>query len=235
MKALVVDDDVVSRMALVDLMEGFDDLEVIEATDGSQAWGLLQGGLTPVILCSDVQMPGMTGIELLQQVRSDLAFKEMPFVLVTSSSDLETVRQAISLGSSHYIVKPFNPDEARENVEKILVKVRERVAENPALTLRRLSLPPERLGVYLASFQKQIAAAVSELVAAAVAGNAQGFKTRVDALHTGCTTLGLWFGANLVHRLREGRPSGAFVEQVLADVQQAVAAQAARLSGSNGR
>jgi CheY-like chemotaxis protein len=34
MKALVVDDDVVSRMALVDLMEGFDDLEVIEATDG---------------------------------------------------------------------------------------------------------------------------------------------------------------------------------------------------------
>jgi two-component system chemotaxis response regulator CheY len=225
MKALVVDDDVVSRMALVDLMQSFSRLEVVEAGDGEEAWQLMQGGLTPVILCSDVQMPKVNGIELLQKVRGNPSFKEMPFVLVTSSADLDTVKKAISLGTSHYIVKPFNASEARMNVEKIMVKVWERLAENPALTLRRLNITPERLLTYCVAFQKQIESAVAELQACLNLNDAQTYRTKVDSLHTGCVTLGLWYGATLVNRMREGRPTLDFIEQTLFEVQNAIDAQ----------
>jgi two-component system chemotaxis response regulator CheY len=225
MKALVVDDDVVSRMALVDLMQSFSRLEVVEAGDGEEAWQMIQSGLTPVILCSDVQMPKVNGIELLQKVRGNPSFKEMPFVLVTSSADLDTVKKAISLGTSHYIVKPFNASEARMNVEKIMVKVWERLAENPALTLRRLNITPERLLTYCVAFQKQIESAVAELQACLNLNDSQSYRTKVDSLHTGCVTLGLWYGATLVNRLREGRPTLEFIEQSLFEVQNAIDAQ----------
>jgi two-component system chemotaxis response regulator CheY len=231
MKALVVDDDVVSRMALVDLMQSFNRLEVVEAGDGEEAWNLIQGGLTPVICCSDVQMPKVSGIDLLKLVRGSPAFKDMPFVLVTSSSDLDTVKKAITLGTSHYIVKPFNAAEARSNVEKIMVKVWERLAENPALTIRRLNIPPERLLTYFVSFQKQVAAAGNDLNAALNANDPATFKTKVDSLHTGCVTLGMWHAATLVNRLRDGRPSPAFIQQSLSEIIEMVESHAVKARG----
>jgi two-component system chemotaxis response regulator CheY len=225
MKALVVDDDVVSRMALVDLMQSFPKLEVVEASDGEEAWQMLEAGLTPVICCSDVQMPKVSGIDLLQRVRSKPSFKEMPFVLITSSADLDTVKKAISLGTSHYIVKPFNATEARMNVDRILSKVWERLAENPSLTLRRLNIAPERLMTYFVSFQKQIAVASNELQALLAANNAQGYKAKVDTLHTGCVTLGMWHASNVINRLRDGRPTPQFLQQTLADVAEQGEAQ----------
>ena len=51
----------------------------------------------------------MSGLELLKEVRSDAAFKSLPFVLVTAENEQKQVIEAAMLGVSNYIVKPFTP------------------------------------------------------------------------------------------------------------------------------
>jgi two-component system chemotaxis response regulator CheY len=99
MKALVVDDDIVSRMALMDLLSVYGLFDLVEADDGEAAWMLLEGGLRPVICFCDVRMPRMSGIDLLQRIKQHPLLKELPFVLVSSASDRDTVLQAIKLGA----------------------------------------------------------------------------------------------------------------------------------------
>src|SRR5436305_15021572 len=108
MKALVVDDDIVSRMALMDLLSVYGIFELIEAEDGEVAWALLEAGLRPVICFCDVRMPRMSGIGLLQRMKALPALSDVPFVLVSSASDRETVLQAVKLGAVGYILKPLH-------------------------------------------------------------------------------------------------------------------------------
>jgi two-component system chemotaxis response regulator CheY len=107
MRALVVDDDIVSRMALADLMRSFIELKVVEAVDGQDAWEKLEMGPAPMICCCDVQMPRLSGIDLLKRVRASSRHKDIPFVLVTAASDLDTVRKAVTLASAITSSSPF--------------------------------------------------------------------------------------------------------------------------------
>ena len=113
MKALVVDDDIVSRMALMDLLSAYGVLELVEADDGAAAWALLEQGLRPEICFCDVRMPRMSGIDLLQRMKADATLATVPFVLVSAASDRDTVLQAVTLGAVGYILKPLHAVEAR--------------------------------------------------------------------------------------------------------------------------
>jgi CheY-like chemotaxis protein len=103
-------------MALVDLMSRFEGLELVEAEDGMHAWELIDRGMTPGAILSDLHMPRLTGIELLRKVRNKGGLGDLPFVLVTSSADLGTVKQAMTLGIDHYIVKPFNAEATEKSI-----------------------------------------------------------------------------------------------------------------------
>src|ERR1700712_3827619 len=102
MKALVVDDDIVSRMALIDLLSVYGIFELVEAEDGEAAWALFEAGLRPVTCFCAVTMPRMSGIDLLQRMKATPALRELPFVLVSSASDRDTVLQAVRLGAVGY-------------------------------------------------------------------------------------------------------------------------------------
>ena len=65
MKVLVVDDDVVSRMVLMHLIDSCGKFDIVEAEDGADAWRQLQDGLRPAICFCDLRMPNMSGMELL--------------------------------------------------------------------------------------------------------------------------------------------------------------------------
>src|SRR5438067_12753399 len=106
MKVLVIDDDVVSRMVLMHLIDSCGRFEILEAEDGEDAWQQLACGLRPVICFCDLRMPRLSGMGLLQRVKADAALGEMPFVLVSSAADRATVNQAAGLGADGYIVKP---------------------------------------------------------------------------------------------------------------------------------
>ena len=225
MKVLLVDDDVISRMALVDLVSSLGQFQIIEAEDGEQAWQLLADGLRPIFCCCDIRMPRLSGIEFLQRVKTDYHLQALPIVMVSSAADLETVQQAIQAGATDYIVKPFHAAQAKIHLQKIISKIWSVYAETPAATMKRLNLPQERLQMYYQALQKQMQAAIGPLAQALAMHDAAELKTRVDTLHTGCITLGMWHAAARVERLRNPNIKPQYLGIVLQEIQAEIAHQ----------
>ncbi len=103
-RVLVVDDDTLMREVLKALLrdEGF---EVAgEARDGQSALALLER-TRPDIVCLDVNMPGMSGLDVLKSIRS--RYSDIRVVMITGDSSMGTVREAVGYGAMGYIIKPF--------------------------------------------------------------------------------------------------------------------------------
>jgi two-component system chemotaxis response regulator CheY len=231
MKVLVVDDDVVSRMVLMHLIDSCGAFEIVEAEDGADAWQQLEAGLRPAICFCDLRMPRLSGMELLQRIKQHPALQAMPFVLVTSATDGDTVQLATASGASGYVVKPFQADQVRVHLARFLAPppppagTPEPAAETPAATQLRLGINAERLLAYLGGFQNQLAAAGQELQQLLDGGELQVVRLRLERLQTGCVTLGLHGAADGLQAVLAGRLSGAAVQAALADVQRAVTRQ----------
>lgn len=229
MKVLAVDDDVVSRMVLMHLIDSCGKFDIVEAEDGAHAWEQLEQGLRPAICFCDLRMPRLSGMELLQRVKSHPELSSMPFVLVTSASDQDTVLEATHAGAAGYIVKPFQADQVRVHLSAFLdqaAKGYEHLAEDPAATMRRLGINAERLLVYLNGFQNQLSVASGELDQLLANGDQPEAQLRIERLHAGCVTLGLSGAAAALKSFAPGFLSGDAVQAVLSDVVRAVVHQA---------
>jgi two-component system chemotaxis response regulator CheY len=227
MKVLVVDDDVVSRMMLMHLIDSCGRYEIVEAEDGADAWQQLSAGLRPAACFCDLRMPRLSGLELLQKVRGDAALAALPFVLVSSASDRETVDLAARAGATGYIVKPFEPAQVRAQLEAFDVPGAAPLpAEAPAATQARLGIDAGRLGAYLAGFETQLLAAGAELEALLGSGARNEAAARLERLRGGCATLGLHGAATL---LAAPLTNAAALAPVLAAVLDTVRRQAQRL------
>lgn len=193
MKVLVVDDDVVSRMVLMHLVDSCGMHEIVEAEDGAAAWELLEDGLRPDLCFCDLRMPRLSGMELLQKVRADSVFAAMPLVLVSSANDEETVRDAQQAGASGYIVKPFRQEQVREQLDAFASTDAEAAlsAEAPLQTLQRLGVDRERLLAYFDGFRAQVNAAAGQVECLLAGGEPGQARQLLERLHLGCTTLGL--------------------------------------------
>ena len=115
MKALVVDDSRAMRRIIAKLLLelGF---EVHEAASGLQALQLAEtlDGLSLVLL--DWNMPEMDGRELLERLRGDERFADLPIMMVTTESEMEQVEVALQAGASEYLMKPFDRQALREKL-----------------------------------------------------------------------------------------------------------------------
>lgn len=225
MKVLVVDDDVVSRMVLMHLIDGCGKFDIAEAEDGADAWEQLEAGLRPAICFCDLRMPRLSGMELLQRVKSHPELSGLPFVLVSSATDKETVQQATMAGAAGYIVKPFQSDQVRVHLSAFLDQAAqgyEHRAEEPAGTQLRLGISADRLLVYLAGFQNQLTAAGSELQSLLARGEQQEAQVRIERLHAGCVTLGLTGAATVLEESSSAPLHNDAVQAALSDVIRAV-------------
>jgi len=226
MKVLVVDDDVVSRMVLMHLIDSCGVHDIVEADDGADAWRQLESGLRPALCFCDLRMPRLSGMELLQKVRADSALDAMPLVLVSSANDQETVRVAVQAGAAGYIVKPFDQEQVRQHLDACCNPDAALPAEAPSLTLQRLGVDAERLLAYLAGFRQQASVAASHIEALLRDGEPALARQQVERLHLGCTTLGLHgAAAGLAALLRTGALDGAAVQAALEAVMRSTATQ----------
>ncbi len=237
MKVLVVDDDVVSRMVLMHLIDSCGKFDIVEAEDGADAWQQLEDGLRPAICFCDLRMPRLSGMELLQRVKGHAEINTMPFVLVTSANDKDTVQEATQAGAAGYIVKPFQAEQVRVHLVNFLDQAAsgyDHHAEEPAATLRRLGINAERLLVYLSGFQNQLTAASGDIDALLAKGLQQEAHARIDRLHAGCVTLGLDGAAAALKSLDPDNLSSDAVQSVLADVVRAVIHQSGLVRQGGG-
>jgi len=93
--------------------------KVLEASDGLEALDKLKTDKVGLIL-SDINMPNMDGIELLSKLKEDASFKSVPILMVTTEGSQAKVMQALELGASGYVRKPFTAEQIKEKLAGLL-------------------------------------------------------------------------------------------------------------------
>lgn len=121
LKFLIVDDFSTMRRIVRNLLKEIGYNNADEAEDGVAALAKLRGGNFDFVV-SDVNMPNMTGFELLAQIRADENLKSLPVLMVTAEAKKENILAAAQAGASGYIVKPFTKATLEEKVMKIVQK-----------------------------------------------------------------------------------------------------------------
>ena len=117
-RVLVVDDDPqVLRLMRVNLeLEGYD---VISAPDGEEALEVVVAERPDVVVC-DVMMPGVDGLTVLRNLRSNPRTSKIPFVVVSAKAQRADVQAALDMGADKYITKPFDPQDLLDAVESLI-------------------------------------------------------------------------------------------------------------------
>jgi two-component system response regulator PilR (NtrC family) len=115
-RILVVDDEESIREFL-DIMLKKEGYEITTAEDGQKAIDLLAKKSFDMVI-SDLQMPKVTGIELLKHVKTE--YPQVLFMLITAFGTTESAVEAMKMGAYDYITKPFKIDEVRINIANAL-------------------------------------------------------------------------------------------------------------------
>ena len=122
MKILIVDDFSTMRRIIKNLLRDLGFNNTTEADDGNTALPILQGGNID-FLVTDWNMPGMTGIDLLRNVRADPKLAKLPVLMVTAEAKKDQIIEAAQAGVNGYVVKPFTAQTLKEKIEKIFERL----------------------------------------------------------------------------------------------------------------
>ena len=119
-KVLVVDDEPLLRDYIAEVLQRRN-IEVVLATNGAEAIEKLQESFDLVI--TDLKMPKKNGLDVLKAAKA--LYPQMPVLLATAYSSVETAVEAMKLGAFNYILKPFTPDALESQLDKIEENLRQ--------------------------------------------------------------------------------------------------------------
>ncbi len=118
-KTIVTVDDAATMRKLIAFTLKGAGYEVLEACDGVAGLQLLSSRAADLII-TDINMPGMGGIELTRSVRQLAQHKTTPILVVTTESEAGVKAQAKAVGANGWIVKPFQPNQLVDIVKRVL-------------------------------------------------------------------------------------------------------------------
>ena len=115
---LVVDDEPMARtlLRLMLVRAGFD---VTEAEDGFDALNKLKED-SPDVMILDVMMPGIDGFSVCEAVREASATSDLPIIMLSAKTDMESVNKGLRLGANKYLTKPISPEGLTSQVRDVL-------------------------------------------------------------------------------------------------------------------
>ena len=90
------------------------------AENGIQAFSMLQNGFLPDLILCDITMPELDGKSFLKQLKVTGAFRQIPFIVLSSIDKSSTRVEMLKAGANDYIVKPFNPEELIARIDNAL-------------------------------------------------------------------------------------------------------------------
>jgi two-component system, chemotaxis family, chemotaxis protein CheY len=117
---LLVDDSNAMRAVIKKIVtiSGFQMDQCLEAGNGREAMDVLSHNWVDVII-SDINMPEVNGLEMLDQLQKSDTLKEIPVIMITTEGSAERMQEAFKRGAKGFIKKPFLP----EDIKKILYQV----------------------------------------------------------------------------------------------------------------
>ena len=119
---LIADDQANVRTAVVQLLLSCNrtDLNVDQVSNGADALRKLQSRRYDLVI-TDTDMPSMSGAELVKAVRADEKLKSLPVIMMLAiGAGKKDVLDAVALGISGFIIKPFRPDQLQVQIKKVL-------------------------------------------------------------------------------------------------------------------
>ena len=119
-RVLVVDDQDLVRGGFKAILGTYEGIELVgEALNGADAVQEAQR-LRPDVVLMDIRMPEMRGDEFLAYLKLNELFKQIPVVMLSSEDSTSERIRLLEEGAEDYIVKPFNPQELKIRIKKIL-------------------------------------------------------------------------------------------------------------------
>jgi two-component system sensor histidine kinase/response regulator len=120
---LVVDDMDGMRRIIARNLSQMGLKHILTANSGADAWRILQAQKVDAVI-TDWNMPVMSGLELVKQIRSDARFAKLPILMMTAETEHHQVRLAIEAGVSDFMIKPFNVSNLETKLKKIIQQPR---------------------------------------------------------------------------------------------------------------
>ena len=118
-KVLVVEDDSPLCWLLETIMRNT--YEVTVVNNGMDAWSLLSERNIPDVIISDLAMPGLDGIELLENLSESGLFRNIPVIILSGDEDPAKRKRCLDLGAFSYVIKPFEPRLLLEEVSSAIM------------------------------------------------------------------------------------------------------------------
>jgi two-component system chemotaxis response regulator CheY len=118
MTVLIIDDMKLVRLRLFQLCTKLGFQNILEAENGQLAWQKLSAkNAIPDIILTDYNMPDMNGLEFLEKVRSHETTKNVPVIFITAEGEKNLLIEALTLGVTDFVVKPFSDDVLTEKIK----------------------------------------------------------------------------------------------------------------------
>lgn len=112
---LVVDDTPDNLMLMTDLLK--DKYRVKAANSGEKALRILQGDALPDLILLDIMMPGLSGLQVAEQLQQDSRTRDIPIIFLTAMAAVEDEIHGLALGAVDYITKPISPPRVLARVD----------------------------------------------------------------------------------------------------------------------
>lgn len=116
---VIIADDQPSNRMLASAVIGTEDYNIVEASDGDEAWSVIQEH-RPALVLLDVHMPGRTGLEILRAIRSDPNLEATRVILLTASAQETEISAGLAAGADSYLTKPFSPADLLSRLDEML-------------------------------------------------------------------------------------------------------------------
>jgi two-component system LytT family response regulator len=172
---LIVDDEKLARDLLREYLEGFPEIEILgECSQGNEAVEKIEK-LKPDLLFLDVQMPGMTGFDVLEEIEHE------PYVIFTTAYDQYAIK-AFEKNAVDYLLKPLDEERFRQAIDRALKR---KMSEQSNIDDLLMNLRTERKGpfeahIFVQKSEKLFNLAVEEIVHLEASGDYTIITTKND-------------------------------------------------------
>lgn len=117
LKILVVEDDTFMQAVLKEYLSRNYDVALCD--NGLDALAFIQGGNIPDLIITDLNTPGLSGLDLIRQLKAGNLFENIPVLVLSGEENTEMRINCLDAGADDYMIKPFNPRELESRIKVI--------------------------------------------------------------------------------------------------------------------